>query len=67
MHMEKVYKQWKNGKNIIVLEYIRLDTYFLSSYHFCTVHHLQDQTKKQKTIPTESCFEVLRYIHMKAT
>ena len=25
MHMEQVYKQWKNGKNIVVLEYIRLD------------------------------------------
>ena len=47
-------------------EIIRLDTYFLSSYHFCTIHHLQDQSKKEKTIPTESCFEVLRYIHMKA-
>ena len=23
--MEQVYKQWKNGKNIVVLEYIRLD------------------------------------------
>ena len=23
--MEQVYKQWKNRKNIVVLEYIRLD------------------------------------------
>ena len=25
MHMEQVYEQWKNGKNTVVLEYIRLD------------------------------------------
>ena len=57
-------KKWKKYNSSGIYKTRYLFPKFVSLLHGSSSTR---SNQEKKTIPTESCFEVLRYIHMKAT